>query len=731
MNENQRMEEGRRMFQIFAARMFEQRVLSAYKDKVAVERQQKLIEELDEESRLDKAREEKKAREAQKKKEKKRMQKQAKDEEKHRKDAEKALEEAQRKAAEEKKLEEQRVKKEEQRKKRDAEKKAQDEERQRKEADKQRKLQEARDQQAEQERRQREQKEREKRKKDEQRKKEREEKEAKDREAVEKKEAEAEAHQKREKSRLEKQTQERRTVEEQGTRNKSTAGITAQPPLKTQPSATSLQPPTKITSSSKSSPHLPVAVPAVPKAPTPVRPPPNTSQGVYASPQSAYVNPIGATSPPHARSPPSHNNRVLSIDTQNQPRLPQAQYPAGPFSPRYSHPPQPPGLTGPLHHPPGFLPNNVPIAPPGIQRFPAQEPMYNSQQAFARNAYPNHAPPGAIGSRPVGSTSNIGSLPPSQTPIGPPSAARANTGMNVAQQSENMPPQQHSAGAAHSRQTSATYDQANSNAPLTTAATQPIARPAPIQRPSSVAPSHPKKSASAKGDVDDLSVHLGSSALLGDDDDVPLVKPTQSRRSSMAPGEARRPVFNNHMFNTSAQSNPQNLIWGPPPTPSSSSTLSTPLSAAFMSKSRSLPPAHVCDDARRRIVGFFNTLNGLQLARGMPHTGWHLLQNIWPDIDRQMQGHEARVDPQLLIQLCEMDGTLQNGGGKFEIAQNGTPQNGANYLATVVIKFDYTGSMPPRNHGPVGTRPNIDAPGILSPRIGNPPPGLGNVRGMR
>ncbi|KAG9771800.1 hypothetical protein KCU95_g15421, partial [Aureobasidium melanogenum] len=42
MTEEQRMEEGRRMFQIFAARMFEQRVLTAYREKVAAERQQKL-----------------------------------------------------------------------------------------------------------------------------------------------------------------------------------------------------------------------------------------------------------------------------------------------------------------------------------------------------------------------------------------------------------------------------------------------------------------------------------------------------------------------------------------------------------------------------------------------------------------------------------------------------------------------------------------------------------------
>lgn len=39
------MEEGRRMFSIFAARMFEQRVLTAYREKVAQERQLELLRE--------------------------------------------------------------------------------------------------------------------------------------------------------------------------------------------------------------------------------------------------------------------------------------------------------------------------------------------------------------------------------------------------------------------------------------------------------------------------------------------------------------------------------------------------------------------------------------------------------------------------------------------------------------------------------------------------------------
>ncbi|KAF2424933.1 hypothetical protein EJ08DRAFT_562486, partial [Tothia fuscella] len=71
MTEEQRMQEGRRMFQIFAARMFEQRVLTAYREKVARERQEKLLEELDEEKTFDAAREAKKQRDAEKKKLKK------------------------------------------------------------------------------------------------------------------------------------------------------------------------------------------------------------------------------------------------------------------------------------------------------------------------------------------------------------------------------------------------------------------------------------------------------------------------------------------------------------------------------------------------------------------------------------------------------------------------------------------------------------------------------------
>jgi hypothetical protein len=67
------MEEGRRMFTIFAARMFEQRVVQAYREKVyrekiVQERQMQLLRELEDEDKPCKDREARRAKGNQKKK---------------------------------------------------------------------------------------------------------------------------------------------------------------------------------------------------------------------------------------------------------------------------------------------------------------------------------------------------------------------------------------------------------------------------------------------------------------------------------------------------------------------------------------------------------------------------------------------------------------------------------------------------------------------------------------
>ncbi|EPY51927.1 fungal protein [Schizosaccharomyces cryophilus OY26] len=133
MTDEQRMEEGRRMFQIFAARLFEQRVLQAYREKVAQQRQAKLLEEIEEENRRKKERELRKLKEKERKRDKKKQQRLAKEEERQKREAERLAEEAAQKAAEAKKAEEARKRKEEQRIKKEEKKRQQELERQKKE----------------------------------------------------------------------------------------------------------------------------------------------------------------------------------------------------------------------------------------------------------------------------------------------------------------------------------------------------------------------------------------------------------------------------------------------------------------------------------------------------------------------------------------------------------------------------------------------------------------------
>jgi hypothetical protein len=71
MSQEQRIDEGKKMFSIFAARMFEQRVLTAYREKVAQERQLQLLRELEDEDAREKEREAKRLESQKKKKDKK------------------------------------------------------------------------------------------------------------------------------------------------------------------------------------------------------------------------------------------------------------------------------------------------------------------------------------------------------------------------------------------------------------------------------------------------------------------------------------------------------------------------------------------------------------------------------------------------------------------------------------------------------------------------------------
>ena len=545
MSEKERMKEGRRMFQIFAARMFEQRVLTAYREKVALERQQKLLEEIDDESRVDAQREAKKAKEAQKKKDKKRQQKQAKDEEKAKRDAEKAAEEAAAKALEERKAEELRQKKEEQRRKKEAEKRAQEEEKQRKEAEKQRRLREAKEHQAELERKQREQKEYEKKKREDVRKKEREERELREKEAREKKDRDARA-----KRAAEEKPQNKKTEQAAKQSVQTAQSVSKRPSPANGPSVVGSVPPglhPPLTTSSHASPHLQIATPVVPKAPTPMRQRQQSLQDSRNnSPKTSIPASSSSTTSPGASAGPNDTltglgkgalHPILTQQSQLSPYYSSLGTPSGQVS-------QPPGLSGmPSMASNAFSSSTFgPPLSPMTQQSPHHPAMYSNQANVGGAQYRNFVvpngipyPPGINGSRQI-PQGRGGMMDPSTSqisPIGMPSVG-PNDVSRYGLSRDSIP------SHSHSRNTSASFDRSGFDTPTTPAQAQPIARPAPIKRPSSAAPhQHGRNAPPMNTEVDDLSNHLGSSALLDDTDVALMSNLVDSRRGSMAPGAAR------------------------------------------------------------------------------------------------------------------------------------------------------------------------------------------------
>ena len=663
MTEEQRMEEGRRMFQIFAARMFEQRVLTAYREKVAQERQAKLIEELDEENRLDSQREAKKAKEAAKKKEKKKLQKQAKEEEKAKRDAEKAAQEAAAREIEEKRLEEQRQRKEEQRKKREAEKKAAEEEQARKEAEKLRKAQEARDRQAETERKAREAKEREKKKREDAQKKAREEREAKDREAKERKEqAEQERKAKEEQARKDGEAVERDA--------RDRASAMKRPPVAVPPG---LHPPAY--STNFHSPQMQIATPIIPpKIPTPAARNRQTSQQGQQSRGSSPRSQHAATTASHSSASPASSAIPQTPVSSNAPLRPQGQAPVlhhpqpnAPLSPLnnqgragqapFSHTNIPGlGMTGPPHSGPGMLPGMMPPMP--MYQGP---PMGGPHRNFGPPNGVPYPPPG-IGNRhfPQSQQMPFQSQAPTQPPISAPQA-------QPAQAVKTQP---------HSRQPS------GSNTDGLIQLT-PIGRPGPIGRPPSTTPDRQKRKPSDH-DVDNLATQLGSKALL-DDSDVPLNANTEPMS---IPNAAGAPGFNRGPFSNFGESRHDGFglgspnlgafgsnmagsaNWGaPPPTrqsgawPSStqpSNNAFGSLGGGLGSMSRPQPRAVT---TRLRLAAACQQLASASGSQDRFQPVGAVLQRV----NQQKASNEPAISMDEMLDICDTEGNAQNGGGSFEI----------------------------------------------------------------
>ncbi|KAK3187309.1 Stress response protein nst1 [Lecanicillium sp. MT-2017a] len=696
MTEEQRMEEGRRMFQIFAARMFEQRVLSAYKEKVAKERQQRLLEELEEESRQVDEQKAKKAKNAQKKKDKAAQRKQALAEEKARKEAEKAADEAARAEAEAKRIAEQKQKNEEKRKQKEAQRKAEEDARLKKEADRLRRVHEQREKQAEQERKAREAKEREKKAKEEQRQKEKEAREQREREAQERKDKqerdkrEKEARAAKAQKSAQEATEAKAKARDAGQKSTAIPGLVPsqvhvakrgqQHPV-TVPTVLPQHPPNP---ASYASPKVPVATPALPKAPTPVRPraPSQQDAGFAAAGRSPSLSSHSNT-PAHTSPGSIGQERKSSFGASSgvppsglsvSPPGPSSAFGSQPFQGAPLGMQQPPGLG---HH-----------APPGFGNRMSQDPIFPSGLRPAPGMM--MSPSGMNG--PAGRGMAPGPMGPPGFPSG---ADQFSQGYGLP---KDIPP------ATHARQGS--FDSPGSMA-------QPIGRPAPIGRPGST--SHGRGT-----DEDEEAKHLGSRALLEDDEPLEAdVNPGSMRNHppGLSRGFPGSPFMDNAFpmghnpwapASGTGQGFPPpgfgNPGWGAPSMPPGF-TVGSP-GAGMGSMRTSAQPRHV---AVRLML--CKACKDLSSAGNCDSEGFTDLSSVRAQVEAQ--SGDASITAQDLMNLCDTEGSSSNGGGTFDVRRD------ASGAGKHTIRWVPDAGMTPQFR-PVG------APG----EIGSPLAGYASMRGI-
>lgn len=651
MTEAQRMEEGRRMFQIFAARMFEQRVLTAYREKVAAERQARLLMELEEEDKAKTQKDAQKAKNAEKKKSKKQAQKQAKMEEKAKRDAEEKARKEAEEEAERQKQEELRKKREETRRKKEEQKKALEEEKAKKEAERLKRLSEERERQQEVERKVREQKAQEKRQREENKRREREQRDSQEKTAREQKVLGEKL----------KREQELREKTDSGTKPapQQPSQILKRP---SQPNQVAV-PPSLISQKSTSgvsSPHIPIATPAIPKAATPgSRTRRSSEQESHHTSPKATAAPTG---PSKSKSPTTQETAQAAPKTILQ--NPHKQRPAVSLPQPTAQQAPPPGVPFQAG---GFGNMGFPsFGNHGLPPHQRQGPQFPQPAPGApfRGFPPAGAPPGVngFGGLPPGGRGFAGEVPPPGFPPQVPGlGSHAAPGMGAPRATPG----------SHSRQQSIELDMS----PPSHA--QPISRPAPIQRPSSVRPSAEHQES---GEAEDLSKHLGSRALLDDADD-PLPPPAELRRTSNPIGAPRNP----HMgFNSPLFTAPPNSFGGPagswpspspnafgPPSGLSTPNWGAPLGGASWSSNafgpiNTAPRPSITNRLRAVRVAVCNACRQLTTPGNEYHDVSLLLQQI-----ERNGSLDAPPTLKEVEDICETEGDAHNGGGLLHVRRSG------------------------------------------------------------
>lgn len=702
MTEEQRMEEGRRMFQIFAARMFEQRVLTAYREKVARERQNMLLEEIDAEIRRTEERQVKKQKEAQKKKERQARQKKQQAEEKARREEEKIAEEKAKKAEEDRQKELRRQREEEKRKQKEAQKKAEEEERKRKEAERQRRNHER----EENERKAREAREREKKAREEARLKEKEAREQKEKEAREQKEQQE--RDKREKEAKVKSEMEAAKAAKEKSKQEDRAAQKAVALATTAPVPITLPKRPAQPSQSSVPAAVPAAVPALPQQPA-----------AYASPVIAVATPAfpKAPAPAHSRQTHQQESVTTSSGSTSQPGSAASQNPSPHtltpvhISPGPMNPPSKPGTavggtqSSGMHLPsptPSTIVNlgpkslqsqpnpfggpsmNMPFQPtpqppPGFSNHmqPQYPPFYNPANSYNRVAPGMNVPPGFPA--PPGFPTPLGQRAMSMQSSGFPgsldSPMSSFAGLSSLIGKDSVP--------SHARQGSGSFETG-----LVGSSSQPISRPTPIGRPASVVHGQRRSLESSTNGTDkaDQDVHLGSSALL-EPDDTQQDFPARSHfglLGTSAPGLRSGPGFGagpfgmepgfplahqNNPWSPSLQHNP--FVQTPPGFPNHG-----PWSQAATPGIIGRNPSIVERSAPRSVTlrkALCAVCEELGAGGSSSYDGYIPLGEIMVHMRQgQYTGNEKEV-----LDICDTEGNPSNGGGSFIVREplspTGTP----------------------------------------------------------
>lgn len=367
---------------------------------------------------------------------------------------------------------------------------------------------------------------------------------------------------------------------------------------------------------------------------------------------------------------------------------------------------------------PGFPGPHSPFAPGGMSQrgpipmFPPQGPppisMPNRMSFPGMNGMP--PPPGMM--PPQGrsfSTFDAGSQPP------------PGFGQPMSQQNNHVSPiGQSPSGLGNGSMPGHSRQQSNDKERFESAANQPIGRPpAPIQRPGSVKPTE------GSNDVDDLSKHLGSSALLDDADEPLPTNPADNRRhSNLAPGTRNISIPGGGLGQLGGFGPPGGAFgtpsstWGTPAIPfGSSPSLGQPswgslpgpvmnswghnTNAFGVNGFGSMAPGPMHRGAApvsRPLTIRQNVCNAckqLTMANRDQGDGFHDVQILL----RQIEANRPMLDspPSLkeIEEICETEGDAQNGGGLLHVRQH---EGGEGFA----VKWEPDAGTPDQGRGPGG-----------------------------